>query len=71
MENFKFIGEWLNEKGVKLNPAFSENLHYMCCEFKKKPRKFKRYLLCTRMLKAEHFLLAITFLQHSDEKINN
>ncbi len=35
MENFKFIGEWLNEKGIKLKPAFSENLHDMCREFKK------------------------------------
>lgn len=35
MENFKFINEWLNEKGIKLKPAFSENLRDMCFEFKK------------------------------------
>lgn len=35
MENFKFIWEWLNEKGIELKPAFSENLRDMCLEFKK------------------------------------
>lgn len=35
MENFKFIGEWLNEKGLRLKPSFSENLRNMCLEFKK------------------------------------
>lgn len=35
MENFKFIGEWLNEKGLQLKPAFSDTLRNMCMEYKK------------------------------------
>lgn len=35
MENFKLIGEWLNERGLHLKPAFSCALRGMCKEFKK------------------------------------
>ena len=35
MENFKLIGEWLNERGLGLKPSFSFALRDMCKEFKK------------------------------------
>lgn len=35
MENFKFIGEWLEERGLHLKPTFSCALRDMCLEFKK------------------------------------
>lgn len=35
MENFKFIGEWLKERGLELQPKFSCLLRGMCREFKK------------------------------------
>lgn len=35
MENFKLIGEWLEEKGLHLKPTFSCALRNICIEFKK------------------------------------
>lgn len=35
MENYKFIGEWLRERGLELKPKFSCLLREMCREFKK------------------------------------
>lgn len=35
MENYKFIGEWLRERGLELKPKFSCLLREMCKEFKK------------------------------------
>lgn len=35
MENYKFIGEWLEERGLRLKPKFSCALRERCKEFKK------------------------------------
>lgn len=35
MKNYKFIGEWLKERGLQLKPNFSRILRDMCWEFKK------------------------------------
>lgn len=37
MENYKFIGEWLKERGLELQPKFSCKLREICREFKKTP----------------------------------
>lgn len=65
MENFKFIGEWLKQRGLILKPTFSRVLRDMCWEFKKQPRKSERDIRVAWLLEAERFILGITRRQHS------